>query len=433
MPSECIFHAFQGCNAENNSKCLVTVFSAEHSLVAMPGFWTTLIHFCPGTSLLCCGLTLLVIVGGFGSAPAQGPSAQPAWTCDRPAPMPLPPEVERRSGPPLKGAQFYRMAWFHLNAGDAEKAFRQFDQAIEVDPDNALFYLGRGVAFAHTKNSERTLQEFERAVNLDPRYSKVYLDAAHVYLSSVFLGSARIHLTKTKRAFDLAFQDADEAIKHYGANSGAHLTRGAALNYVKEHDRAIESLGEAIKLDPACHWAFQHRANSFAIKQEYDRALADFDRLMEFEPSRATADNLSAFVHSRRADYTNAMRDLNDALKLNPKYAVALNNRCEIRTILGALDEALVDCEESLRIEPNAAHTLDSRAVVHLMKGELDKAIADFDAALRINPTHAHALYGCGIARRLTGDAAGGEADVAAAQASNAKVAAEYDRYGLQK
>jgi hypothetical protein len=41
-------------------------------------------------------------------------------------------------------------------------------------------------------------------------------------------------------------------------------------------------------------------------------------------------------------------------------------------------------------------------------------------------------LYGRGVAKRRKGDVAGGNADIAAARAIKADVAAEFARYGLQ-
>jgi tetratricopeptide (TPR) repeat protein len=112
--------------------------------------------------------------------------------------------------------------------------------------------------------------------------------------------------------------------------------------------------------------------------------------------------------------------------------AYDLNERCWDEAKAGQLEAALADCEESLKLAPNAAPTLDSRAFVRLKMGEYDAAITDYDAALRLDPKLPTALYGRGLAKLRKGDVAGGHADIAAAQAMSADIAAEFERIGVR-
>jgi tetratricopeptide (TPR) repeat protein len=64
--------------------------------------------------------------------------------------------------------------------------------------------------------------------------------------------------------------------------------------------------------------------------------------------------------------------------------------------------------------------------------GEYDAAITDYDAALRLDPKLPTALYGRGLAKLRKGDVAGGHADIAAAQAMFADIAAEFERIGVR-
>jgi hypothetical protein len=53
-------------------------------------------------------------------------------------------------------------------------------------------------------------------------------------------------------------------------------------------------------------------------------------------------------------------------------------------------------------------------------------AIADF------NPKLASSLYGRGVAKQRKGDGAGAKTDIAAAQALNQNISAEYAGYGVR-
>jgi tetratricopeptide (TPR) repeat protein len=72
-----------------------------------------------------------------------------------------------------------------------------------------------------------------------------------------------------------------------------------------------------------------------------------------------------------------------------------------------------------------------NRGVAYLGLGELDRAIADYDAALKLSPKLGYALLGRGMAKLRKGDAAGGNADIAAAKAADADIAAELARRGV--
>jgi len=81
---------------------------------------------------------------------------------------------------------------------------------------------------------------------------------------------------------------------------------------------------------------------------------------------------------------------------------------------------------------PNDPHTLDSRALVNLKLGHLDAAIADYDAVLSTKPGYDSSLYGRELAKRKMGDNEGAERDIAAAKATNAKIAEEFAHYGIE-
>jgi tetratricopeptide (TPR) repeat protein len=109
-----------------------------------------------------------------------------------------------------------------------------------------------------------------------------------------------------------------------------------------------------------------------------------------------------------------------------------LTGRCWARATANRdLALARADCTASLRIDPNDADTINSRGFVYLRLGLLDEAIDEYDAALDIEPKLAASLYGRGLAKRQKGDKAGGDADIVAARAINAGIAAEFAKYGV--
>jgi hypothetical protein len=64
--------------------------------------------------------------------------------------------------------------------------------------------------------------------------------------------------------------------------------------------------------------------------------------------------------------------------------------------------------------------------------GQWGSAIDDYNEALQFNPKLASSLYGRGLAKLKKGDTTGGDADIAAAKAIEANIAADFARYGVQ-
>jgi GlpG protein len=178
---------------------------------------------------------------------------------------------------------------------------------------------------------------------------------------------------------------------------------GDAYARRSDYPEAIDAYGRAIALDPTFVAAFEHRGHIRVRKGEYGRAIADYDEAIRVDPGS------------------------------DPQVSAGLlNARCWARAIAGQqLEDALADCNRAITLRPGWAAALDSRGVVRLKLGALAAAVADFDAALAPGPI-AGTLFARGIAKRRQGDPQGGDADVRAAVAITADVAAEYARYGVQ-
>lgn len=62
---------------------------------------------------------------------------------------------------------FYRAAT-HLSIHNHQQAIRDFDEAIQINPQFMEAYLNRGVAFSALGEHQSALQDFEQAVQIDP-------------------------------------------------------------------------------------------------------------------------------------------------------------------------------------------------------------------------------------------------------------------------
>lgn len=192
-----------------------------------------------------------------------------------------------------KGSQFARMAVLHMIAGNTARAFEQFDHAIDLNPVNPHFYLGRGMARLRNDELSRAVEDFDRAIALDRTSSVAFFGRGQVY--------------DRMSEYGRAIEDLNEAVNLLPANAAAYTIRGSVYTGMREYERAIEDIGHAIKLDPTCSIGYLYRGIAHELKGEQDRAMADYTRAIELNPNPTSADGLTWRAHIFRKNATTAV------------------------------------------------------------------------------------------------------------------------------
>ena len=86
-----------------------------------------------------------------------------------------------------KWQEQYDLGQKYLTEGNYEEAILAFTAAIEIDPKNALAYVGRGDAYLGRGSDEESLTaafaDFETALSLDDTNAGAYLGLAEVYIA----------------------------------------------------------------------------------------------------------------------------------------------------------------------------------------------------------------------------------------------------------
>jgi tetratricopeptide (TPR) repeat protein len=62
----------------------------------------------------------------------------------------------------------------HHNKGDLDRAIADYDEAIRLDPKDAMAYYNRGLAFKAKSDLARAIANYTEAIRLDRNYAKAY-------------------------------------------------------------------------------------------------------------------------------------------------------------------------------------------------------------------------------------------------------------------
>lgn len=90
--------------------------------------------------------------------------------------------------------------------GRFAEAIAQYSHAIALDPNVALIYQGRGVAYVGVEDYAAAIADFNRAIELDPDRAATYLERGRAYLGAEEFAAAEADL---QHAIDISNSDPD--------------------------------------------------------------------------------------------------------------------------------------------------------------------------------------------------------------------------------
>ena len=79
----------------------------------------------------------------------------------------------------------------------------QFDEAIRLDPQDAITYSKRGSAYSNLDQAERAIQDYDEAIRLDPQYAIAYSNRAFAYRN---LGQYELAKRDNAKAKELGYE-----------------------------------------------------------------------------------------------------------------------------------------------------------------------------------------------------------------------------------
>lgn len=226
-------------------------------------------------------------------------------------------------------------------SGRLDEALMDFDEALLLDPINAVAYGHRGMAWVGKMEFAKALDDFDVAIRLKP------------------------------------------------GDPASHDGRGIALASMRDFHGAISSFSTAIRLDPKRPGTYFNRARAFMDIGEYDKAIADYGTHLRFstdEVVKARAYLKRGIAWDRKGNHDQAIRDYSEAILLDPSHAFAYYLRGRTRSEKGELTDAIADLNEAIRLDSRNALYRGFRGSIWYKKGNYSNAKKDFDEAERLDP-----------------------------------------------
>jgi tetratricopeptide (TPR) repeat protein len=214
---------------------------------------------------------------------------------------------------------------------EIDRALRDLDAALWLDPRNPSAFHTRGVVWMKQKEWARSIPDFDAALRFtsDP----IVLGSAHHNR-----GIARLRLNE----FDKAIADFDACLQLLPLNKAdAYAHRGEARNFLTSNlDLALADLNEALRLNPRHGRAWSMRAANFSMRGDWDRALSDYNDSLQLDPNNVAALDNRGVVWEKKGNMDQALHDFDAAIAIDPEFAPAVRHRAQLLELQGRSGES---------------------------------------------------------------------------------------------
>ena len=116
----------------------------------------------------------------------------------------------------------------HRSRGEYDWAIEDYNEVIDMNPNNVEVYYNRGVTYHHKGDYDRAIEDYTKTIQLKPDYANAYYNRGLSY--------------DNKGASDRAIEDFTKVIQLDPNDAGAYFNRGLASNDKEDMTEAIRLL-----------------------------------------------------------------------------------------------------------------------------------------------------------------------------------------------
>ncbi len=258
-----------------------------------------------------------------------------------------------------------------LTDGKYVESIRDFDQAIQVNPQRSAAYLYRGTARSLLIGNKVIASVTTRLETDDKAKQR-------------FIPEYQLALSDFQRAYKLS-------PKSTWALEGAANTQNDLGNYAQ----AIRILDVAIATKPTDN-AYGLRAVARGKTADLAGAIADYTTAIKLAPYTSFYYGMRSGIYAEQKNYLAALADLNKAVQISPKNLAYYMTRASVRSKAKQGAGAIQDYTQAIKLNKNPALQsilVSARGTEYLGQDNYKAAVADFSTILQTNSRDATALY----------------------------------------
>jgi tetratricopeptide (TPR) repeat protein len=253
-----------------------------------------------------------------------------------------------------------------------DQAMTDANHALSVDPNNALAYVGRGMANRLNGKFQDALADLDRSISLNAKDAAAFAERGQTYMALLQL--------------DKALVDFDQALALNPMNDTARGARGLALLLKGNSAEGLVDIKNALDRNPNNQTAELGQGLAMLVSGQYDRAIVALNQVIGKAPSSDVfARTLRARAYLAKKDTVDAMTDLNLVLATRPNDGEALALRGIAYSATHEYDKALDDLTRAIA-QHGSVERYFARATIFEAQNKIDKATDDYKSATHLAP-----------------------------------------------
>ena len=250
---------------------------------------------------------------------------------------------------------YYYLACIAEINDDISAAIDYYTHAIDISPNEPLYYNARANAYYNSKQYELAASDWEKVLSLVPNYC----------IDDFCFAYAESEIDKNEEAKEhytiFIENNPDSDNLPYAYNN-----RGLIYKAQKDYEHAIDDFNKVINIDNTNSRYFNNRAKTYYA----------WSKSIEEEDSETAIEY-----------YSNAVNDWNETLNFNKEYKIDYFRLASAEDEIGLYDEAIEHYTTYLENNSDSIikPALNNRGCIYYKQKDYENAIKDYNAAIKQN------------------------------------------------
>lgn len=215
--------------------------------------------------------------------------------------------VEKNDPQKSDSKNYQKEAFKYLRKGEIDRSLRCFDSAIKADPSDYLAYYNRGTIYLQSKyDINKAIKDIDKSLELNPEYMDSYLIKGDIF-------KFKKEYEQAQNAYNKAAELEPENPFPYRAKSDFYLDR-------KKYNLALDEINKAIKIEPTGK-DYLNRGRIYCEMKKYNLALNDYEKAFKMKNIKIVKYyTLKGCMYFDKKEYNEAVKNFEESIKIDKKY-----------------------------------------------------------------------------------------------------------------
>lgn len=198
----------------------------------------------------------------------------------------------------------YKLGVSHLQSGNIQPAYVEFQKALSLDPNNKEIHNALGYVYQQLSDEKAAEKHYLKAVRIDPSFSDAHNNLCYLYYQL--------------EQWDKAIESCRAALENpiYATPEKAYYNMARAYYRSKDYDAAIKAFDDATKRMPSLYLAHYGMALCYNAKGQYGMAAEAMEKGLKLDPQIQGNRDRAEDVFLKRKKMGEDERDIRDYLEI---------------------------------------------------------------------------------------------------------------------